>query len=546
MARTTQKTLATALALSIGATARLSPRALLSPAVIENVLVDPPVIDIPTPPIVLAPLRGARKGNTKRDRRFALELKTSETFDWIGSDGTIAELKVETPGQDENIVNLELIDDMVQGVECPASGTGDLKIRFAQAADFDDAEDIWKWVNKNPANHFLMVVGVGMCGGNVDRVLYSVTGLGYVDEAETAVLQVKETTWKEAAHTFDLTIGKVAEAQVPARVKSRRGVFDKIKEGFDKAVEWVKGVPAKVEEVVDDIINPDLQPDFAIPFNNKLPNSALAFTANGISVSAVCKECFTAGSLDVKGRFRVELLDLKDAWVEVSTPGLTTKALIALNLKGAITAKLAEKSVPIFKASPAGISIPGVLSIGPVVSVNMGVELSEITASVDVEVGGSAHIPPSSARLDFLSKDRTTSTGWTPELKAEPLKATAQVEAKASAFIRPVVGLEVSVVETGFSAEIFASTPILTAAMKGITTTNCTACGDSENGIQGALTLGANVGASLKKKVLGDQNALFSVIFAQTSLPIAGFCQGFGPSGDECLGAFNLTRAGGQ
>jgi len=39
----------------------------------------------------------------------------------------------------------------------------------------------------------------------------------------------------------------------------------------------------------------------------------------------------------------------------------------------------------------------------------------------------------------------------------------------------------------------------------------------------------------VKKKVLGDESALFSVTFAEAVLPIAGFCEGFGPKGDSCL-----------
>ncbi|KAK0627459.1 hypothetical protein B0T14DRAFT_563267 [Immersiella caudata] len=558
----TQRALAAALMLAAHATAGVAPPTLLSPQVIERAYANPPVVDIPTAPIILAPLRRARRGNTKRDRKAALELKTAETFDWIGSDGTLAELTIETPGQDEGVVNLELIDDMVQKIECPAGGKGDLKIQFAQAADFDDAEDIWKWVNKNTANHFLLVVGVDACGGNKDRILFNVEGLGYVDEAETAVLKVQETTWKAAAHTFDLTVGKVdvgSAKRVRRAGHERRQFFDKIKDTFDSVVDEVKSlpgkvsdfvsdaadqvvdvvtaIPAKAEEVVEEIANPSVNPDFSIPFNNRFPNNTLTIpvSTTGLTVTATCKDCFTQGSLDVKAKFRMELLQLKEAWIEMSTSGLTAKAVIGLTLTGALTGKLAEKVVPIFKVSPGGVSIPGVLTIGPTVSASVGVELSEITAAVTISAGGSATIPKSIARLDFLNKANTKSVGWTPKLKAEPFTASGTVEAKASAFIRPAIGVEISVVESGFVAEIAANTPILTASMKAISSSNCTACGDSAAGLQGALTLGASITASLNKKLLGDQSSLLgTLVLAQTSLPLADFCEGFGPKGDAC------------
>lgn len=86
-----------------------------------------------------------------------------------------------------------------------------------------------------------------------------------------------------------------------------------------------------------------------------------------------------------------------------------------------------------------------------------------------IQAGGTALIPPSTARISFLGdKDATKSTGWKPSFKAEPFKADGFVEAKAVAFIKPAVGLEISVVETGLSAEIEAKTPALTASLKGI------------------------------------------------------------------------------
>jgi hypothetical protein len=48
--------------------------------------------------------------------------------------------------------------------------------------------------------------------------------------------------------------------------------------------------------------------------------------------------------------------------------------------------------------------------------------------------------------LDFLSQENSVSEGWTPEFTAEPIKADAFIEARAMAFIRPAIGLEISVV----------------------------------------------------------------------------------------------------
>jgi len=616
----------------------------------------------PSAPIVLHPVRNVRRGNTKRGRRAALELQSEDTFYWAGADGTVAELKVEMPGTDENIINLDMIDDMVAEVTCPKNATGQLKLRFSEEADFDNAEDIWQWLNEETDHHFVMVVGPGACGDNEERLLYTATGLVYNDDKETAVLDVQETTWKEAAHTFDLSLGKpVAAKKRLARSYARRGFFgdignavkdaagsvtdtvsdaagavvdtavdvggsvadtvtdfadsaidttvdftdsavdtvvdfaepvfdtaadvvdttadvvsdaadtvvdtteevvdegkkavdkavDKGKEVVDKAVDKGKEVVDKGKDVVDkavdkgkeavdkgkevvdkavdkgkevvdegkkavdkavdkgkevvdkgkevvdkavdkgkevvdkagdfvsdatdavidtagdaidktgevlsdaadtvldavdSAVNLDLSPEFSIPFATDFSGQSLTFAKDGVEFSATCSECFTKGSFDFQGRFKAQNFQFQEAFVEMSTQGLSAKAVISLKLQGELTDKLLDKSVTIFKVSPAGVSIPGVLTVGPTVSVDLGAEISQVKGAVTVSFGGTASIPASSARLDFLSEDKTTASGWKPKFDAEPFKADAVIEAKAKAFLKVALGLEISAV----------------------------------------------------------------------------------------------------
>ncbi|KAK3339922.1 hypothetical protein B0T25DRAFT_365295 [Lasiosphaeria hispida] len=518
-------------------------------------IVEDPIIITASEPIIMTPVPNPRHGNTKRDRRAALSLKDAETFVWSATDGTVAEFTMETPGKNENIVNLELIDDMVTGVQCPGSDTGggELKITFAEEADYDDAEDIWKWVNKDVDNRFLLVVGAGACGANTDRALYTVSDLIYNDEAETAVLDVQKTTWKEAAHTYDLTVGK---APAPTRrglgrPRSRRGILDDIGDAFNDAVDAVgdavdtvvDGVTDAADTVIDgatdaveSVASSELSPDLVIPFTSDFSGKSLTFAEDKLTINAACLVCTTTGSFDIRGRFRMELFSMKEAWVEASTEGIVARASIGLTVKTALTAKLVEKSVDIFKFSPAGISIPGLLTIGPTVGVRLGAEIQEITGGIAAVFGGNATIPPSKSRLDFLSEEKTTSTGWKPTFQGDPFRADQFIEMSAAVFLRAAIGLEISAVESGFAAELTADIPQLRASLRAINSLTCTACGDSENGLQGSLTLGTVMAVSLNKKLLGSSSPLWSLTLADAKTPqIAGFCKKFGLQGAECL-----------
>lgn len=328
----------------------------------------------------------------------------------------------------------------------------------------------------------------------------------YLDESETAVLAVEEEGW-QAVGTFDLTVGRVGSAGVAGRgfLDDVKGVADKVAEGAKKAVEEVKKVPEKIADgtkkavddikaipdkitegtkkavedikkvpqqitdaiknsplddlaqavpipaltALDDILNPGLQPDFSIPFSHSLPSTPLSLplNENNLTVSAQCVDCSTTGSFDVKGRFRSVNLVLEEAWIELSTKGISARAVIALGLQGALpSGALPGASVSLFRATPAGIDIPGVLRIGPTVTVDLGVELSELSAGVNLVLGGTAKIPASSARLNFLKEGGSKTVGWKPTFEADPVKADGFVEVKAAAFIKPGVGLEISVV----------------------------------------------------------------------------------------------------
>lgn len=46
------------------------------------------------------------------------------------------------------------------------------------------------------------------------------------------------------------------------------------------------------------------------------------------------------------------------------------------------------------------------------------------------------------------------------------------------------------------------------------TASNCTVCGEFQNGLQGSLNFGTSIGASLTKKVAGTETPLWSLNFA--------------------------------
>lgn len=369
---------------------------------------DSPIIRAADDAEVLKPIRPdsvATQGSKAASRKNSYGLRKENLLYWGGQSGTMAEFRVNTSGDKEGFVDMEYFDDLIESLDCPEDG-GKLSVKFKDQSDFDAATDVWKWVTEDPDNSFLFMVGSGDCGSNTERLLYSVDDLELKDEENTAVLNAKSTNWKDAIHSFDLNIGKAADNSPNVRR--------------------------------------DISPEFNVPFDFDLSGKGVSFSMNGVDYIGSCNNCTSVGSFDVEAKFSMEWFEIKEATVELSTAGIDTTAILDVTVKGQLTDELLEKSWPMFKASPAGIAIPGVVTIGPTVTVALKAGVNAIKGGVKLTLGGTAHIPPSTATLDFLNEDNTSSDGWEIESEAVPLEADVFVETRAYTSLTPSLGLEIS------------------------------------------------------------------------------------------------------
>ncbi|CAG9956726.1 unnamed protein product [Clonostachys rosea f. rosea IK726] len=472
---------------------------------------DSPLTQSVESPVVLQPVRPSSKaGKKKRDSQSPFDLLEEDTLYWAGEDGTIAELWLEMAGKSEAFVDIEYFGDRIESISCPQDGAGKITIDFVDENDLGAASQIWNWVSEDPSNSFVIMIGAGDCGWNTERVLYSVQGLDFDSDTKTVLLQSDHISWKQAIHSYDLNIGKAALHGNQTSL-ARRGWF---------------------EDLFNGVIN--VNPDLSVPFNIDLSGTKLPFDINGVSISGSCSNCLTSGSFDVEAQFRVRLFEIEEAWVELSTPGVNSVAIIDINVQGDFTDTLFEGSLTLFKASPAGISIPNILTIGPTVGVSLSAGVSAIKGNVTVTVGGTSTIPPSTARLDFLNEQNTKSEGWTPIFEPTPFKADASVQVTATAALNAAVGLEISALETGFVADLEAKLPYVTAALKALLSTTCTACEKFQTAVEGSINIGISVGVALKQKIAGSLTNLWSLQLYDAKIPVVDFCEAVGPQPETC------------
>ncbi|CAG9952278.1 unnamed protein product [Clonostachys rosea f. rosea IK726] len=514
----------------------------------------PPPVQINT----LQPIRYDARAHVKRSRLEDFEAVNEQSLYWGLEDDPIAEVHLRMKNETEGFVNTEFFDDLIESMSCPEQGKGDLVMKFSRDIDMDDVSTLWEWVRKAEDNRLVFMIADRGCGWNEGRVMYRVNDIDFLPDY-TAVLKAKKIDWCKSLHKCQIRIGgKSIRPLNPLGFLSKRGEFwdsvkdtakavkddvseeidevtDKISENVDEAKENVKEkaheakekVTEKVKDGISKVAEGEHDKQFSIPFQMDFSGKGLGFSMAGVDYNAHCTNCSTDGSFEIDAKLTAHDGEIEEASVELTTDGIRATTILSLGVKGKISKSLIEKSLPIFKVSPAGIAIPGVVTIGPTITVALKAGIDAIRGGATITTGGHMRLSDSSATLDFLKENKTSAEGWDVDMESHPIEIDGFVEAKTYLSMSPSLGLEISLLETGFAAELSASLPYLAASVRGTQSLTCSACGNYSTGVSGSIDLGTSGAIGLKKKIAGTMTDLWSLsLYDATLPPMAPFCVG--------------------
>lgn len=295
-----------------------------------------------------------------------------------------------------------------------------------------------------------------------------------------------------------------------------------------------------------------LRPEKETALNAQLSGKSKSFGQDGAGITVTYKNCSTSGAFGFYARFRAEKGEIKVTSLDVTTPrAFNAQALVRLQVNKTVELPVLSTSIPLFTSQLSAVLIPGVLELGPKYEIGLGIEISAIAGDLDVMAGGSVTVPVSSTpRLNMLSQDSAgvfNAKGWKADIKEYKAEAHGFKGAKVVTSLRPSVAMVMDVLGfTSFTAEVFAKTPFVASTLKDVSSGNCSACGDHENGFQGDFALGVFFGARLKATVgvgIPIPIPLRSITFAKKQVPIGGFCAGSDPAGSTCPGIREANKA---
>jgi hypothetical protein len=364
----------------------------------------------------------------RRDGQGSFASIPEESLYWGAEDGTLAELWMSMEKENERIVDAEYFDDLIHRMECPRDGDKRMVIDFHDEADLQEAAEVWSWVNERKERTLLLTVGEYDCGWNDDRILYRIERVAeYSKTTKTIVMEVEAVTWKKALRSYDLKLGKMA---VPAhvsdlseRTRTKRSPFDIL--GF-----MIKGNYTR---------------DYSLPLNLDASGKSVAVNVGVESAKVLCNNCTVTGSFELQAKFRMRWFKIKEAYVEMRTPGINATVDMDINYTEELK-KTIEKSKELLEYSPFGIEIPGIVTIAPTMSLSLGASIAPLRIGATVRFAGTMTISESSARLDFCHRDQTYRNGWEPVFSTKPLELDAYAESRITVSLDAAIGLEFSAV----------------------------------------------------------------------------------------------------
>lgn len=316
----------------------------------------------------------------------------------------LGNLTVFMPGDNENILSMEKFKGMLTSVKCNRHG---MTLAFEDDSSFAYAQRTWDWVNGADNHTFVMVAGQGDCGNNTHRLPYLVSTIAYDEESNTARLTATVGSWKDLLHSYELRVGSVP-------MSSDLGLAKR---------EWTK------EASLDMSAN--------LNFKTEVETGP-------VSGELACDPCYTTGKMKFELVVEVRLNLQVNLHFQVAPQGVTAKATLALKVGSELKSEPITFKESMLKVPLSGISIPGdILTIGPVLDLSVGGELSAIEGSITVAAGATATLPDTAVlQADLLNPSNNKFSSWVPRIVKDDFTLKAQLSFSVQLFLEPALKLQ--------------------------------------------------------------------------------------------------------
>ena len=247
-------------------------------------------------------------------------------------------------------------------------------------------------------------------------------------------------------------------------------------------------------------------------------NRSATLNQNGAAtnfINVYCVQCGVNGSVQLNGRAKWSLLNgLSEATVDMRGD---IRARLAVGVDAGFKLEKQYVRGKVIKQGIPTLTVPKIIVVGPAIGFAAEAEFS-IGLSGQVLFGVEANIPNFAATLDFKNGSRSTSSGFTPQVK-QIFNATAQITASAGIGL-PIslsVGLDILALDRNIDASI-TTKPSVVAELTYASSNRCeVTSGACLNGIGAKLECEWNTSSCVVQKT-----NLVALVVNQVYADIAG------------------------
>ncbi|CAJ2509489.1 Uu.00g145150.m01.CDS01 [Anthostomella pinea] len=379
--------------------------------------------------LALEPLKPSDLGLHKRDTPL-VNLQPSASVFW-GEPSNVSDLLVNVTlasGQDELLISTDSFSSELSSVSCQDN---DLSLTFTNQDTYNAAIKDWDWVNFADNHTFVMIVNYGGCGEADERQPWIVTGATYDATTFNVQFAATQKSWTEINNEMTVEWGSYIQA-TSASVNKRITFSKTLSHTFD------------------------LTHDMDTTLFSKATQSGLDFNVD-------CQNCGTKGSIAISGKISYKLLDGVQSLEITATPSNIEFDLgLAFGISGNLTDDW-SKSFNILNTGLPGFSIPEILEVGPIFSIDAGFDLKAVQGSASISSGITAKIPNSAtATLDIVGTDDSSFSGWEPTISTLPIEVSAEVDGSLELFTSVGLDIGVTAFGAGFGAGFTLKIPDVT------------------------------------------------------------------------------------
>ncbi|CEJ94885.1 hypothetical protein VHEMI10392 [[Torrubiella] hemipterigena] len=402
-----------------------------------------------------------------------LNLAKADSFYWVlPEQGVMANMTVAAK-TGYRILNSHSFSNLVQKVDCAADDT--IKVTMSSNGNTKAAETSWAWVNKEPSNTAVYIVDGANCGGQHGRQPYYVTSIEYDHDNMIASMAAKLGEWTDFIDDAEINI----KGEMAPQTHGTNSTL--VSRGLSKRLS--KHVAIHIDH------------DFSSPI--------IATNVKGVTVGVSCAECKTQGTLDA---------DISLSWKHGFQASVTARdnvalsALISLSASGTFVDPIVSKSVRIGTIGLPGLSIGGIVDIGPELTLDAKASLGGVSAKAEAKFGGVMSF--ANGQTISIGKGSTTIH---PSFSALPPSLTGSVSVSGS--VNPLFTLNVSALflGKGVTGGVAVAAPILSVSAGAAVSAQQQTCANTTAAVNFAVSVGMSVdtfagfgspGSEPNKKVL--------------------------------------------